>query len=246
MRFLFVYQDCAEPARRLLDELGVRDVTLVIARKNADAPTVAELSVLKAHQGACAAACQISRKYRKNVAQLVSFTCEPKKFRIEDQQLREWLVPIDRAPVTYDKPSVAFRAAAHRAPFLVLHPDALKSADELARHRWAFATLGADLLARYASGESLGALRGWKAAYGVDFAANGRVCFKYRASCGTDRRESRTEWHLKEGDKTTRESAARVYFDRVDFSSGPRVLVFYVGPHPDDGEYAVEIALAEE
>jgi hypothetical protein len=31
MRFLFVYQDYSEQARKLLDELDVRSVTLIIA-----------------------------------------------------------------------------------------------------------------------------------------------------------------------------------------------------------------------
>lgn len=236
MRFLFVYQDYAEPARQLLDELQVRDVTVIIARKNARAPTNDEIKVLQAHQGAEAAACEINRKYRKSAAAYVSFCCEPKKFRLDDQLLREWLVPKDRAVVKYGKPSAAFLDAALRTPALVLHPDALRFADDLVEYRWQFATLGADLLARYAMGEALGALREWRATHGVDFAANGRVAFKYRGTCSGESRDGRTEWHLKEGDNTTPEGAARIYFARVEFSAGARVVVLYVGPHPDDGE----------
>lgn len=243
MRFLFVYQDYAVQARTLIDDLAVADVKLIIARKNANAPTPDEVKVLEAHKRADAAACEINRKYRKSAAEFVTFCCEPKKFRFEDQQLREWLVPKDRVAVTYDKPSAAFRAAASRSPQLVLHPDALTSADELVEHRWKFATLGANLLARYASGEALGPLREWKANQGIDFASAGRVAYKYRVTCGTDVRESRTEWHLKDGDNTTRESAARVYFQRVDFQSGARVVVFYVGPHPEDGERSISITV---
>ena len=224
---------------------NVQEVTLIVARKNASAPTADEVKVLEAHKGADAAACEINRKYRKSVASLVTFCLEPKKFRFDDQPLREWLVPKDRVPITYGKPSAAFLAAARRSSLLVLHPDALMSADELVEHRWEFATLGANLLARYASGDSLGPLRDWKGDHGVDFAANGRVSYKYRATCGTDVRDSRTGWHLKEGDNTTRESAARIYFARVDFNSGARVVVFYVGPHPDNGERAVSITVPE-
>jgi hypothetical protein len=239
MRFLFVYQDYAEPARRLLDELSVRDVTLIIARKNANAPTPDEVKLLEASRGADAAACEINRKYRKCAAVHVTFCCEPKKFRFEDQQLREWLVPKSKVAVKNGKPSDAFRAAAAQASLLVLHPDALKFADDIVEHRWEFATLGANLLARYALGEQLGPLRDWKPTHGVDFAANGRVAFKYKGQCGTESREGRTEWHLKEGDNTTRESAARVYFVRVEFTSGARVVVFYVGPHPKDGDRSI-------
>lgn len=242
MRFLFVYQDYADPARKLLDELQVRDVTLIIARKNAQAPTDDEFKVLEANRGADAAACEINRKYRKRAAEFVTFCCEPKKFRFEDQQLREWLVPRGRVEVSYKKPSEAFLAAVQRSSTLILHPDALNTADQLVEHRWRFAETGADLLARYAAGEQLGALREWKQKFAVDFAANGRVIFKYKWTCGNECREGRTEWHLKEGDKTTRESAARIYFARVEFSGGARVVILYVGPHPEDGERTMTFA----
>ncbi|HFE45625.1 MAG TPA: hypothetical protein ENJ18_09030 [Nannocystis exedens] len=51
--------------------------------------------------------------------------------------------------------------------------------------------------------------------------------------------EGTTDWHLKEGDKTTRESAARIYFERVEVAGEVKVLVFYLGPHPDDRKYSV-------
>lgn len=242
MRFLFVYQDYARPARDLLEELQVSDVTLIIARKNAQAPTDDEVSVLKANQGAHAAACNINRKYRKRAEEFVTFCCKPKKFRFEDQQLREWLVPKDRVQVSYRKPREAFLAAARRSSALVLHPDALTDADKLVEHRWRFAEAGANLLARYAAGEQLGALREWKQNFAVDFAANGRVIFEYSWTYKGEYRNGRTAWHLKEGDNTTRESAARIYFARVEFSRGPRVVVFYVGPHPDDGERTLTLS----
>lgn len=239
MRFLFVYQDYATQARKLLDELDVRDVELVIARKNAISPTEPELARLRTHSGADAAACEINRIYRKSAAAFVTFCCTPKKFRFEDRQLRDWLVPPGQGPLIHAAPSDAFRTAASGCPRLLLHPDALKAADELAAHRRAFANLAATLLARWASGESLGPPREWKSTHGVDFAPNGRVAFKYAGTCGSDAREGRTEWHLKEGDNTTRASAARVYFARVEFPSGTQVVVFYVGPHPEDGERSV-------
>jgi hypothetical protein len=149
------------------------------------------------------------------------------------------LVPKNQVAITYKKPSDAFRAAAERAPWLVIHPDALQLADELAEHRWQFATLGANLLADYALGKSLGPFRDLKRNHGIDFAANGRVAYGYEVVSGSEVQKGRTEWHLKEGDRTSRESAARIYFARVEFGSGVRVIVFYVGPHPEDGERSV-------
>lgn len=237
MRFLFVYQDYATQAQGLLDDLGVRDVTLIMVRKNAISPTPDELKLLTAYQGAEAAACDIHRNYRKTASAYVKFRCEPKKFRLEDRQLREWLVPTTQTAIVYERPSDAFRAAAARSPTLVLHPDSLGRADEVAKHRWRFATLGAELLARYARGDKLGPTRNWKAEYGVDFAGNGRVAYKYWGKYKAEAFRGRTEWHLKEGDKTTPAGAARIYFEYIELALGPCILVFYVGPHPEDGEY---------
>ncbi len=244
MRFLFVYQDYSNPAQKLLAELAVTDVRLIVARKNGELPSAEEIDLLTSHKGADAAACELNRKYRKIVEPYVNFCCEPKKFRIDDQQLRDWLVPRAQVvAVVAGKPGDAFRNAAARTPALILHPDALKSADSMAPHRWRFATQSVGLLERVATGEKLKPLREWKSAYGVDFAANGRVAFKYRVTAGSETFNRRTEWHLKEGDNTTREAAARIYFDQVEFKSGMRVFVFYVGPHPEERELSVSFVL---
>jgi hypothetical protein len=246
MRFLFVYQDRKAAAQELLAELVVHDVALIVVLKNSTSPNAEELALLEAHKGAPAAACELVRKYRKNVAHLVSFTCEPKKFRIHDQQLRAWLVPKVTVEVAYEKPSLAFAAAANRSKRLLLHPNALDSADDVARHRWRFAAKAADLLGRYANGEDLGPNRDWKAKYGVEFAASGRVEFRYHATCGSISRRDSTAWHLKEGDTTTRESAVRIYFAYVEFPTAKWILVFYVGPHPpSDGERKIMMQVPE-
>ena len=92
MRFLFVYQDVASQARELLSELTVKDVHVVVTRKGETGPNPVD-ALLEQHRGSEAAACQLDRKYRKNVSDLVTFSAEPKKFRVTDQVLREWLVP---------------------------------------------------------------------------------------------------------------------------------------------------------
>jgi hypothetical protein len=245
MRFLFVYHTHARQAEQLLAELQVDDVRLIVATNASEQPTSEELVLLNQHKGASAAACEINRHYRKNVAPLVEFSLEPKKFRIADQQLRDWLVPRSRAAVTIPRPSEAFREAAAKAMRLILAPRALECADDLVEHRWRFAKLAADLLGDYANGEIPGALTSWKSSHGVAFAANGRVTYRYEVNFGSaERHKDSSSWHLKEGDNTTKESAARVYFAPIKCSQGRYVLVFYVGPHPDNGEYVTVIDLA--
>lgn len=243
MRFLFVYQDYAQQARSLLEQLLVRDVTIVVVRKNAVEPNQEEMNLLRRHLGATAAACEVNRKYRKNIDPLVTLCCEPKKFRIDDQVLREWLVPTEAARPSLKRPSAAFADALRASSSLVLHHGALTEADDAAEHRWEFVRLSAEILVRYANGEVLGPMRNWKGEHGVDFAANGRVAFKFRVACDGQVREGRTEWHLKEGDATTRESAVRIYFTRVEFPSGQRVIVFRVGPHPEEAEYTATVTI---
>jgi hypothetical protein len=77
-----------------------------------------------------------------------------------------------------------------------------------------------------------------------EFAANGQVKFQYSIDgLGTISNRA-CEWHLKDGDHTTRECAARVYFDRVELLSGRTlVIVFYCGPHPPEGTRRIAVKL---
>jgi hypothetical protein len=242
MRFLFVNQNFSKQAAELLVELAVDDVSIIVVLARSDGPTANELALLVKHPGAQAAACDVNRGYRKCAAKYVTFCCEPKKFRIEDQPLREWLSPPSRSLVSYVSPSKAFFDAASREPTLLIAPNALDSADELAELRWKFTQRSADFLAKYAAAaDQAGAPQDWKAKHGVDFAPNGGVSFKYTCHCNCDsaRHQGRTEWHLKEGDRTARESAARIYFVRVNCTTGARVAVLFVGPHPTEKEHTI-------
>lgn len=241
MRFLFIDPPAASDARRLLDELGVGDVTVIVARPTG--PSDEEIALLKRHHGAAAAAIGLRRKYRQCVAPLVQFCLEPKDFRFQDQPLRQWLVPAPELVETVPIPSQAFAAASAAEPRLVLCADALARADEVELYRHKFMARAADLLGRLARGEALGPPRDWKGLHGVDFAGGGRVLYRYDATCGHETLNDTADKHLKEGDHTTPQAAARVYFSRVRFSSGDRVVVFYVGPHPADGTYKASVVI---
>lgn len=240
MRFLFVFQDYAAQARNLLDELLISDVRVIVARKGEVVPNEKEIDLLKRYPNAEAAACQLDRKYRKNVEPYVTFTIAPMKFRFHDQQLREWLVPTEHLAVVVHSPSQAFEAAQRSSKLLILHSDALKTADQLDETRWRFASAGADLLKQYASGVDLGPFREWDSRHGVSFAAHGQVGHQYKLGIGGQTLSIYSEWHLKAGDKTTPERAARIYFNVVDAGAVRVVLVAHVGPHLADGSYRVD------
>lgn len=243
MRLLFIYQDYATGARNLLLELGVEDVVVIVVGKGESGPPADVVALLDRHRGADAAACEVNRKYRKCAEEYVTFSCEPKKFRFEDQPLRQWLKPIGHVAVIWPPPSVSFQQCASRTSALFVIPGALRHADQLVQIRWPFAGKGAQLLERLANGEELGSPREWKAKHGVEFAVNGRVAYDFEATFKGAVNKRRTEWHLKEGDATTRQGAARIYFGQVDFPNGSRVVVFYVGPHPQDGTYNITVDL---
>lgn len=241
MRFLVVYQDFSRPAQDLVDRLGVEDVIVVIARKGEKQASAAVLAHLRAYPSAPTAVCQLARNFRKSIEPLVDIQYTAKKFRLNDQQLVSWLVPRNIDQEEFVAPADALAEAVLKAKRLVAANGALDHANKLAKHRWKFANRSADLLARYAEGEDLGPLRDWKKRHGVDFAANGRVRYTYTVTSKGEDIRGTTEWHLKEGDKTSTKSAARIYFEFVTVAGEERVLLFYAGPHPKDGSYSVYI-----
>lgn len=239
MRFLVIYQDFSKPAQELVDRLCIDDVQVLIVRRGEREPSAEFLKVLEQHPNAPTAVCQVVRSFKQSIEAALDIQYVTKKFRVDDQQLTNWLLPVDAEKDAIVAPSEALAAAVQRAEHLVVADGALDHADELAAHRWKFANLSASLLARYADGEDLGPLRNWRQAHGVDFAANGRVRYSYLISANGADVEGSTEWHLKEGDNTTRESAARIYFERVEVGGRVKICIFYVGPHPSDGNYSV-------
>ncbi len=240
MRFLFVYETYAVQVRSLLAELLISDVEVILVRKNSVEPNDVELELLQGHPGAEAAACEINRKYRKNVEGLVTFTIAPKKFRFEDQLLRQWLLDDVEPEAAAPAPLKSFERARAAESRLVFHPNALEVVDELDASRWAFAEKSAKLLEVLAKGDSLGPFRSWEGEHGVAFAANGRVRYAYSWEAGGKRGERESEWHLKAGDKTSRDKAARIYFISEEIEGKVLVLVAYAGPHPQDGLHRVD------
>lgn len=247
MRFLVIAQDYVAKAKALLHELDVRDVEVIgqPLRANEVSPDV--IAKLKA-QGAPpeASLIRLDKKYRKQVEALVKVKHVEKEFRATDPHLRAWLAPPKgEADVRYKLPSIEFSSAAAESDgLLVLAPNSLARIDEVPEHRYNFMGEAAALLLRLAKGENLGPTRYWKEKYGIAHAGTGQVTCGYTLECGEESVEMDCQDHLKSGDFTTPESAARVYFLRAQFTK-PRVVVSYAGPHPPDGRYEVRLTLAE-
>lgn len=238
MRFLFVYQDYAEATRTLVASLGVVDVEVIVARKSEDYPSAEEINQIGKGNPA-AAICQVVRRYKNNIKSLVDIQYEAKQFRREDQQLREWLIPAQIPQVAAPKPSEAIDPLIKHDQVLVAE-HAFDTIDEIHERRHPFVQRACALLVRYADGEALGPMRDWKSQFNVDFAPNGRV--SYRCEDATTKKSwDPSSWHLKEGDNTTPDDAARIYFNTIELDGRSLLVVSYAGPHPTDGKYSAKI-----
>lgn len=241
MRFLFVYQDYSDKAHRIVEALAVSDVTVIVVRKKEDYPSREELDLIGNGQPD-AAICQVVRKYKKNIDALVNIQYEAKSFREDDLQLKQWLQPAPAAAAQPLRPSESFANVLAECESLIIARQALAAVDDIHQRRWAFVQNACVLLRRHAQGEDLGPMRDWEARFGVAFAANGQVSF----CCEVPERKQKwpaSEWHLKEGDKTSADDAPRIYFDVLEIDNQRRVIISYAGPHPKDGKYSAAIDL---
>jgi hypothetical protein len=229
VRYLFVYHDFAARAQDLISRLGVVDVSIIIARKGEKQPSDEDLERI-GHGKPAGAACQIHRKFKQAITPMVNLQYESKIFRIEDKQLESWLLNTKGSTATpIPSPTLSFKECSKDSPHLLFATQALARADEIDPSRWPFIHKAARLLARYADGEAVGPMREWKALHGVEFAPNGRI----RYGGHPPSKFPPTEWHLKEGDRTTAELAARIYFDHTEHDGADVVIVFYVRRPPD-------------
>lgn len=236
MRFLVVPQDRAKESRDLLERLAVSDIQLVLVKKREDAPSAEDERLFRAHPQAPAALVSVKRDYAKAVRKLLSIECERKEFRAEDQLLVAWLKPTPPVVDEPPDPRTAMTAAEATCDRLHFAKHALVAVDEIPPHRHGFIARAAQLLIRFANGEDLGPFKEWKERHWVHFAGGGKVSHQFHYMSEGKSTSFLSDWHLKEGDFTSPESAARVYFGRAERDGRMDVFVAYVGPHPKDGK----------
>lgn len=238
MRFLAVYKDYAEEARRLVKDLAVSDVRVVVlgnGRKVEDKGAVAQLSE---QRGAPTATVSVNRKLQRSLED--DFGCilqvNFQSIKGAGRGLVDWLVPVQVAPAVEPFPEDALKAVSEIERRVVIAHNALLYANDLPEHRYPFVRRASEALRELAQAgcSAPGGLERFFVDRKVQFAVNGPVevtAHVWRG--GSEVEKQTTEWHLKEGDATTRAAAARLYFciSRIDGTG--RVLVLYCGPHPD-------------
>lgn len=131
-------------------------------------------------------------------------------------------------------PSAYFQSVADRNPRLVLSPEALKFCDLVAPHRYEFMRSAADAFEEYLRSGAGGRIDQFFAQFGLEHAQTGGVdaTLTFVVDGNAVYAETR-KTHLKQGDRTTPQAAARIYYHAFVHQQESFVSVLYAGPHPD-------------
>lgn len=132
-------------------------------------------------------------------------------------------------------PSEYFALLAARHPKLLITKGALDNCDEVAEHRWDFLRNAADAFVKLVDQNGrVGRVDSFFASLGLDHAQSGGITTTlavlkdgkcvYRDSGNT---------HLKQGDNTTPQAAARIYYQLFFVDGRCYVALLYAGPHPE-------------
>jgi len=238
MRLLVVHRDQVSTARTLIDDLDADDVEIIVySGEKVLGGDIQER--LRANPGSELVLVGVRSKYHG----LLQNECKNYDCSIRHNlssisgstiTLRQWL----GAPSAADeilKPSEAFLKAAREQPRLIIAERALEYADQLTGLRFGFANNAASALADYAqrAGMHVGDLGSFFQDREVIYAVNGQVRVSYKIVVDGRVVSTRsTEQHLKKGDNTQWQNAARVYFDAIEDRGTGLVVMLYCGPHP--------------
>lgn len=134
-----------------------------------------------------------------------------------------------------ENPSSYFRAAAEDTPNLIVAKNALHTCDQVAPHREDFLRKGADALAEMAERNGqVGPVEEFFRGHGLDHAQSGGISTTLEVvKDGKTIHKKTANTHLKQGDKTTPQAAARIYYQDFVLEGQCYVAVLYAGIHPD-------------
>ena len=131
-------------------------------------------------------------------------------------------------------PSAHFRNIAEQNSRFIIPDGALDECDQVALHRHDFLRKAADIFDLFLKEGAKGRIDAFFAVHGLDHAQSGGINASFTLHHGTEcvYRET-TSTHLKQGDKTTRMAAARIYYHSFFYCDQPYIAVLYAGPHPE-------------
>jgi hypothetical protein len=147
---------------------------------------------------------------------------------------RLWVGMPTVEPTPEPAPSEYFRQVADANPHILFAPGVLTACDQVAAHRWEFLKRAIDALVDFATDGSGGRIDAFFREKGLDHAQTGGISATLEVMSGTNTiHKGTTNTHLKQGDKTTPEGAARLYYQVFFYTEYTYVAVLYAGPHPD-------------
>lgn len=131
-------------------------------------------------------------------------------------------------------PSEYFNQIVDGNPQILLADEVLQTCDLVAQHRYDFMRQSADALVEFAAEGSAGRIDAFFREKGLDHAQTGGIDTTLEVFEGDlCIYKSTTNTHLKQGDKTTPEGAARLYYHTFVHKKKTYVAIIYAGPHPD-------------
>lgn len=130
--------------------------------------------------------------------------------------------------------SVYFRQLAETSGQILFADSVFGTCDAVAPHRREFMRRSADALLEFVRVGSDGRVDAYFRAKGIEHAQSGGINATFEAYFNGRRVYKETSnVHLKKGDNTTPEGAARLYYQIFVFNNSTYVVVLYAGPHPD-------------
>jgi hypothetical protein len=130
-------------------------------------------------------------------------------------------------------PSEYFSAVADRQKNILIPGGSIASCNDVAKHRYKFLRTAADALEKLAADGLQDTIENFFKAYELLHAQSGGIVAKLEVfRAGKSQHTGSCQTHLKQGDSTKKNAAARVYYYRFDMDK-PYVAILYAGPHPD-------------
>jgi len=132
-------------------------------------------------------------------------------------------------------PSMYIRSLTEQCPQLIVVGDALDQCDDVAPHRYEFIRNTADALVELIDKKgNVGRLDAFFREKGIEHAQTGGITIKLKVSHkGGAIHDKSASTHLKKGDHTTPQAAARIYYQECHHDEELYIFVLYAGPHPD-------------
>lgn len=156
-----------------------------------------------------------------------------------DQSFQDGVVCLLKKQIIGDQsellPSAHIRQVAAQIPGLIVVHDAIELCDQVAKARypWVIGAINAFAEMIRANGE-VGEHEPFFAQRGLIHAQTGGIAISLDVYHeGKSVRGLESSVHLKKGDKTTPQSAARIYYQALSHEQKFYVFLLYIGPHPD-------------